>query len=247
MRERLILALALMLLSGLTYFAAWLLFNDAGYIKKQVIYHLAFLPIHALVISLILEEMISYREKRSRRRRLNIFLGLFFRQMGLEVYVLMIGLMENYDELDDMITVQPGWNHRQFKAARDSLRRLKLRPKADANALRYLLDGLLKREENIMEMIRNPNLWEFEGLYRTLVALFHLIEEAHYRGEVDKMGEGVLRHMAEDVCAAAILLTGLWLEYLEFLKSQHPVLFGFQVGLHSSLQPMVLEPDWEKE
>jgi hypothetical protein len=56
----------------------------------------------------------------------------------------------------------------------------------------------------------------------------------------------VRRHLARDVGKALTMLLGLWLHYLEFLKRDHPVLFSFQAGVHNTVQPLMLEDEWEE-
>ena len=243
--EKTALAGGLIGLSTFLYFGVYLIDNDFTYIRKYVFYHVAFLPIHALILGLILEEILAYREKQSLHRKLNMFLGIFFRQMGVEFYIKLIELVANRDELNDIITVHPDWGHRQFKAARRALSAFQAKANPDPAALKEMFAVLATREREIMRMTRNPNLWEFERLYRCLVSLFHLLEENRFHGNLEEASPTALEHLAEDSANALILLLGLWLEYLEFLKAQHPVLFGFQVGVHSTVQPILLDSVWD--
>ena len=246
LREKSLVAAALVLLSAVLYGIIYLIHRDASYIGKYVTYHIAFLPLHALVLGLIFEEILNLREKNSRQRKLNIFLGIFFRQMGVEFASIMFGLLENRGELDKLIMAQPAWKRRDFRSARSELAQFKPRVKADPRVLAQLLELLEAREKDILEMTRNPNLWEFELLYRTLVGFFHLIEESRYRGTLDEMSGPAREHLANDAGNTLVMLLRLWLEYLEFLKKQHPVLFEFQVGVHNTVQPLMLEPEWGK-
>ena len=244
--EKILVAAALVLLSSALYGLVYLIHGDAGYIGKYVTYHLAFLPLHALVLGLILEEILNLREKNNRQRKLNIFLGIFFRQMGVEFTAITFELLNNRSELDKLIMAQPSWKRRDFRNARYELDQFKPGLKDDPRVLSQLMTFLREREQDILEMTRNPNLWEFERLYRTLVGLFHLIEESHFRGALEKMSRASREHLAKDAGNTLLMLLSLWLEYLEFLKKQHPVLFEFQVGVHNTLQPLMLEPEWGK-
>ncbi len=234
------IALGLLAISALFYVGFWLYTGELAYISKYFYIHLAFLPIHALVLGLILDELIQMREKIERRKRLNMFLGIFFRQMGLDFMLNMLLLVENRDALEERLLVDKSWKGRHFAHARRDLAHLKLVMRPDRAELANLLDLLASREEDIIEMTRNPLMLEFESLYRCLLALFHLIEETHFRGPVDSLNEGAVRHLASDAGKALVRLSSLWLAYLEHLKGEHPVLFGFQVGLHNTIQPVML-------
>lgn len=234
------IALGLLAISAVFYIGFWLYTGDLSYISKYFYIHLAFLPIHALVLGLILDELIQAREKIERRKRLNMFLGIFFRQMGLDIMLNMLLLVDNRDELEERLLVDKSWRARHFRHARRDLAHLRLSMRPDRAELANLLDLLSGREQDIIEMTRNPLMLEFESLYRCLLALFHLIEETHFRGPVDGLTEGAVKHLASDAGKALIRLSSLWLAYLEHLKGEHPVLFGFQVGLHNTIQPVML-------
>jgi hypothetical protein len=244
--EKLLIALALVCLSLLIYGLAFLLFGDLALIQKYFLLHLGFLPIHALVLTIIFEELLNFREKTSRRRRLNVFLGVFFRQMGAEIYVRMAALLENREELDRLTLVQPHWTGRDFRRARQQLGQFQPVLRADPAALSGLLDYLVEHEREVVEMTRNPHLWEFENFYRTIVALFHLIEEANLHRDLTSLSPWVLRTLSADTGQAMLMLLKLWLAYLEFLKHEHPVLFRFKMGVHNTVRPLLVEEPWEE-
>jgi hypothetical protein len=244
--EKALIGIGLVALSSFLYFFVFLILGDFSYIKKYVLVHFAFLPIHALALSVILEELLSFREKRLLRRKLNMFLGIFFRQMGIDFYVTLADLAENREELEDITTVEPDWTPRRFREARRKLALYHVKMKAEASSLQKVFEQLRAKEDEIVAMTRNPNLWEYEDLYRCLVALFHLIEESHFHGKLESQSAGVLNHLAEDVGKTLLRLLGLWLQYLEFLKESHPVLFRYQMGMHNMVQPVIMEADWDK-
>lgn len=234
------IALGLLAISGVFYVGFWLYTGELAYISKYFYIHLAFLPIHALVLGLILDELIQAREKIERRKRLNMFLGIFFRQMGLDIMLNMLPLVDNRDDLEERLLVDKTWKARHFRLARRDLAHFSPKMRADREELANLLDLLAGREEDIIAMTRNPLMLEFESLYRCLLALFHLIEETQFRGPVEGLAEGAVKHLASDTGKALTRLSSLWLAYLEHLKGEHPVLFGFQVGLHNTIQPVML-------
>lgn len=240
------IAVGLLAISGLFFLGFWLYTGELAYISKYFYIHLAFLPIHALVLGLILDELIQLREKIERRKRLNMFLGIFFRQMGIDIMLNLLNLVKNRDEMEEHMLVDKGWNARRFARARRELAGFKLRIEPNARMLAALMEVLASREDEIIAMTRNPLMLEFESLHHCLLSLFHLIEESHFRGPVEKLKPEVLGHLAQDAGKSLINLAGLWVAYLEHLKDEHPVLFGFQVGLHNSIQPMELDENGDE-
>jgi hypothetical protein len=241
--EKGIMGLSLLFISGLLYLLDFYILGKWEHIREHFLLKLAFLPIHALVLGMIIEESLAFRDSLARRKKLNMFLGVFFRQMGVDIYVHMAALVNNRDALEKIITVHPQWKRRQFKEARQRLGAFKLEMNQDPKAIRRVFNLLMDKEKDIIDLTRNTNLWEYENLYRVLLALFHLIEETRFRGEIDALPEGALRHLSDDIGNSLLLLLELWLGYLEFLKGEHPVLFGFQMGVHNTVHPVGLDRD----
>lgn len=244
--EKFAIAAGLIGLSSILYAMDYVIIGDFTGVTKYIAHHIAFLPIHALVLGILIEEILVWREKREQKRKLNMFLGIFFRQMGVDFYVAMAALVKNREELDKLIVVDKSWDHKRFKKAQFAINNFPFDMDSDAAKLENIFSILHERETEIMDMTRNPNLWEFEELYRALVALFHLIEESRFRGKERRLLPGVRQHLAQDVGKALKMLLGLWLHYLEFLKANHPVLFSFQAGVHNTVEPLMLDENWEK-
>lgn len=52
--------------------------------------NLCFILINSLVVTLILERLIDYKAKQERREKLNMLIGLFFREVGYKLMYLII-------------------------------------------------------------------------------------------------------------------------------------------------------------
>ncbi len=60
----------------------YLVFQDAHHLFIFLIGDLAFIPIEVLVITLIIDQMLESREKKSRLEKLNMVIGVFFSRFG---------------------------------------------------------------------------------------------------------------------------------------------------------------------
>ncbi len=242
--DKALIAAGLVALSCVLYFIHFLVFgshHDAGYYGEKIFSHIAFLPIHALVLGIIIEGMISFRENLSRRKKLNMFLGIFFRQLGAEFLALANNVCANRPDLEAITLVHKDWTHKDFNRAKTQLMSFKPKMNADLQNLMRILDMLKTHENDILTMTRNPLVLDFEDLYNGLLSLLHLIEEIHFRGIYQNMTKGEMQHLAKDVGKALIKLNHLWLTYMEHLKAEHPVLFHCQVGVCSPLGPRLIE------
>ncbi len=240
-KDLLPIALALVALSVAMYFAHWLIYRDLKYLTSYFFLHLSFLPIHALVLGLIIEQMVSHHAKQDLRRKLNLFLGVFFRQMGMEFLLQIVTMLANRQEFDALITVQENWDKRQFRRARQAVERFQPRMEATADDIIALMELLESREAEITSMTRNPLLLEFELLHPTLMSLFHLIEEMHFRQPLHRLTPEEVNHLARDAGKSLRHLAQLWLRYMEYLKATHPDLFQCRVGVCTMIQPFLLE------
>jgi hypothetical protein len=244
--EKAVIALGLLGLSLLLYGVNFWLFGDLDLMRKYFMLHLAFLPVHALVLTVILEELLNFRERISRLRRLDTYLGVFFRRMGIDLYLRLVVLLDNREELEDIILVQPGWNHRDFRNAHRRLARFQPRMRPDPQGMRALLDFLVANDNEILEMTRNPYLWEYDNFYRMVVAFFHFLEQTRFRDEPALASPWLLGHLAEEAGRTLLMLMHIWLGYLEQLKKDHPALFRSQLGVHNTVIPILLDEEWEE-
>ncbi len=236
--EKILVALGLIALAALLYLIKIFL---VGPQYSYFLTHLAFLPIHALVIGVIIEGLLNFRERAQRQKKMNVFVGIFFRQMGLDLLLKITPLVENWDDLESIILVDSSWRAARFRRARAEISSFMPRMNADISQMANFFTMLHQKETDIIQMTRNPHLLDFESFYRTLLSLFHLIEESHIRGPVSGWAPATLLHLGSDLAKTLRLMLRLWLHYLEFLKSENPVLFSFRVGLHNVMQPMGLE------
>lgn len=238
--EKGLIALGLIVMSLAVAAVHYAFFGDLKYIKSYFLLHLAFLPLHALVLVMAVEALLAMRERADRKRKLSILLGVFFRQIGIELYSIMASMIDNRDEFDDLITVEPGWKRRQFAHARAALTKTKFWIKADKDQLKSLVKTLLDKEDDIVQMTRNPHLLEFPSLHQALMRLFHLIEELHFHRTWDNMSDQAYDHLANDVSKALQSMAVLWMDYLAYLKADHPILFDHQTGIHNVIDPNLM-------
>ena len=67
-----IFGIILIALSATVYFIHYLIFRDALYILSYIITDIAFVFIEVLLVTLVLHELLAYREKKSMLKKLNM-------------------------------------------------------------------------------------------------------------------------------------------------------------------------------
>lgn len=76
------LGLLLISVSALVYYAHYLIFRDIHHIFIYLIGDIAFVFIEVLMVTLILHQLLAYREKQVLLKKLNMVIGAFFSEVG---------------------------------------------------------------------------------------------------------------------------------------------------------------------
>ena len=75
---RIFLGILLIILSAVVYFLHWVIFRDPHHIFIYMVGDLAFLPLEVLIVVLLIERILSRREKQTMLQKLNMVIGAFF-------------------------------------------------------------------------------------------------------------------------------------------------------------------------
>ena len=79
------LALVLVSISVLVYGLKYLILGQAEGTYTYIFNALGFLPINVMLVTLILNRLMSVRAKRERLEKLNMVIGTFFSEVGVEL------------------------------------------------------------------------------------------------------------------------------------------------------------------
>lgn len=80
-----LLGLSLIALSALVYFIHYFIFRDAHHIFIYLIGDIAFVFLEVLLVTLVLHQLLHYREKKAMLNKLNMVIGAFFNLFSLAV------------------------------------------------------------------------------------------------------------------------------------------------------------------
>jgi hypothetical protein len=216
----------LVLLSAALYWLHYLLFHDAHHIFIYLVGDIAFIPIEVLIVTVILHQILSVRERRAKLEKLNMIIGAFFVEMGTDL----LTFISNHDpELASIrreLLVKGDWTDRQF---REMDRRLRQRPyrviiqKMDLAQMKAML---VPKREFMLRLLENQNLLEHEDFTNLMWATFHLTEELMRRRQLSDLPASDYAHLALDVERMYGALVVRWLEYMKHLKENYPYLFS---------------------
>lgn len=226
------IALTLMALSGLTYFIHYIIFRDTHHIFIYMVGDLAFLPLEVFLVVIVIERILSRREKQAILHKLNMVVGAFFSEVGTELLQRLLGFFARDGEIPQQLNVNQDWTNRDFRKAIVFASALEGKPHCLDIDLEGLKTFLIEKRQFLLALLENPNLLEYESFTDLLWATFHLAEELEARPSMKNLPDTDLEHIAGDIKRMYGRLVAQWVSYVEHLKSSYPFLFSLVVRIH---------------
>jgi hypothetical protein len=226
LRWQIILALSLIFLSAIFYLIHYAIFRDAYHMFSYLLGDIAFVPIEVLLVTVIIHQVLSAREKNARMAKLNMVIGAFFSEVGTKLLTYFSDWDPRLDKIRADLVVTDNWSQKEFL---DVSKRLKTYNytvdihKADLNGLRRFLGVKL---DFLLRLLENPTLLEHESFTDLLWSVFHLAEELAARDSFSRLPQTDYEHIAGDIKRVYVLLVHQWLNYMEHLKDNFPYLFS---------------------
>lgn len=175
------------------------------------------------------EMLILKRETQSRRRKVNMVLGVFFSEVGYNLLVLFSNHNQTVDEVRQDLLVDSNWTMERFTAAQKIIKTHHLAVDIGGIALEPLRKLLNSKRDFIVNLLENPVLIEHENFSEALLVVFHLLDELSSRDQLSTLPESDIKHLAGDMNRAYKKLVEQWLTYLRHLKGQYPYIFSLSV------------------
>ena len=222
-------SLALVLASVALHLVHYVFFHNLRHLWLWGLTSLAFLPVSVLVVTMLVDRLLSLREKDLRLEKLNMLIGAFFSGVGTRLLALFCGWDPQVRSLRDQFGTAAAWEHLDPRAAQAALsaHAYEVLPHpADLAQAKELLDA---RIDLLLRLLENPSLLEHESFTELLRAVFHFAEELSYRRQLEGLPESDLRHLAGDATRCYGLLLREWVVYVGYLRIKYPYLFSLAV------------------
>jgi hypothetical protein len=226
------LALAFLVLSAVVYFVHYLIFRDIHHIFIYMVGDLAFLPLEVLLVVLIIERVLTHREKRDKLEKLNMVVGAFFTEVGNDLLNDLLKYFDNRSEIARRLNVNPEWTKRDFRRAAKYAYHLDVKFDCRKVDLKKLKGFLASKRAFLVTLLENPHLLEHDRFTDLLWAVTHLDEELEARTSLTNLPDADLEHLAGDIQRMYDHLASEWLDYVEHLKAKYPFLFSLILRTH---------------
>lgn len=222
------LGILLVVVSAILYAVHFMIFGDAHHIFIYLLGDIAFLPIEVLLVTIVVHQLLSVREKRIMLKKLNMVIGAFFSEVGTS-------LLRSFVAIDSASSPKcqaigaTAWGAMNLKELigifQECECRLEARP-ADLARLKVFLAG---ERGFLLALLENPNLLEHESFTNMLWAVFHLTEELEAREDFANLPASDVKHLEGDMKRAYTSLMIEWLYYMDHLRRDYPYLFSLAV------------------
>ncbi|MDG6257077.1 MAG: hypothetical protein QCH35_05700 [Methanomicrobiaceae archaeon] len=187
---------------------------------------LGFLPINVLLVTIVLNSLLSVRARREKLEKLSVVIGTFFSEVGTTLLTRFSDNDPGIDAIKGDLVVNNDWDAAEFAEVDAKLRNYHYTVDIQAIDLVKLRDFLKKKRDFLLRMLENPVMLEHESFTEVLRATFHLTEELERRTDLAQLPASDLEHLAGDVNRVYGLLVHQWLEYMAYMKRNYPYLFS---------------------
>jgi len=227
-----ILAAIFLALSGAIYLYHYLVFRDIHHILIFMVGDLAFLPIEVFLVVIVIERILTRREKQAIFQKLNMVVGAFYSEVGTELLARLLPCFETNEDIRTHLNVNQSWNHADFRKAAAYASALHGKPNCLNIDLESLRTYLVKKRSFLLRLLENPNLLEHDEFTGLLWATFHLTEELEGRPSMKGLPASDLEHLSGDIQRVYRHLAAEWVHYTEHLKIKYPFLFSLVARTH---------------
>jgi hypothetical protein len=193
---------------------------------------LAFLPLTVLIVGLVIERLISVREKRALVHKLNMVIGIFFSELGTPLLALLLPAMDSAAEIKSEFHLTTSWQKPDFVRAQRYAEKLDCPIDLGRIDRAQLTAELLEQRQFVLRLLENPNLMEHERFTDLLWAVHHLEEELEARVAMTELVPADEAHLEVDTRRAFKALLAEWALYAQHLKADYPYLFSLVVRTH---------------
>jgi len=228
------IALVFIAASAISYTVHYFIFHDVHHIFIYMIGDFGFLFIDVLLVLLIIERLLASREKKSILHKLNMVIGTFFSEVGMELLRRFSDFVENAEQLESEVLIDREWDKKRFAEAKAKAASFKYSIVFDAEKLEELRDFLKGKHAFLVRLLENPILLENQRFTDLLWAVFHLSEELNFRDSLQNLPIGDIAHLETDLRRTYSKIVSEWISYTEHLKGKYPFLFS----LASRINPL---------
>ena len=231
MNKRLYYLLMILLFSTLSvimYSIQTLLFHDPTNTIFYLFQDLAFVPVQALIATLLLNRFVDFIQRMQNRKKLHVIVSAFFSELGTAIVCMFSELNDNNKEFADQVDILKAAEtddaKKSDKELKNQINAFQFQINATPERLTAMSKLLIDKKSFMIGMLENSSLMEHDSFTDMLWAVFHVADELHNR-DLDHLSEADLDHLNEDILRAYRLLLLEWISTIRYLRTDYPYLY----------------------
>lgn len=223
------LGIVLIAISIGVYYLQITLFNDMHETFFLMFQDLAFLPIEVLLVTILVHGLLSWREKKAMLAKMNMLIGVFFSEVGIELAKRCFVFDDQAEVLKKILSVEADWDQKKYLYASKNLEHNISHITVREGDLEELKIFLCAKRNLLLALLANPSLLEHDSFTELMRAVYHLMEELEYRQELSHLPAADYAHLGVDLDRVYRLLGKEWLDYVHYLKKYYPYLYSLAI------------------
>jgi hypothetical protein len=221
-----LLGIVLIMLSALVYYVHFLIFRDARHIFIYLIGDIGFVFLEVFLVTLVIHNLLLYREKQALIKKMNMVIGAFFSEVGRVLIKFCVAFDREGCSVSNKLAVRSEWSMLEFSRLQKEVAGFDCQIDYKKGDFPGLKDFLVKKRNFLLGLLENQNLLEHESFTDLLWAVFHLTEELEGRLDLKNLSPKDYEHLSGDLKRAYRLLVMQWVSYMKHLKADYPYLFS---------------------
>lgn len=218
-------SIILLIISASFYWLLYINFKSSKDIEFSFLCNMAFLPIQVLLITLLLEGIQEYREKKNTLSKLNMIIGVFFSDFGIGLIKKLYNFDTNKEEIRKSLYISPDYKAGDFKKLSKALLNKSYNIDSTQGDLISLRNFLLDKKEFLTSLMSNSALLEHESFTDLVFAIFHLTDELSLMDKIKDKDQDYYNHLSKDMIRVYGSLCYHFILYAEHIKEQYPYLY----------------------
>lgn len=187
---------------------------------------LAFMPLQILLVTVIINELLSKREKRSILNKMNMVVGAYFSEVGNHLLNSLSKFDNKMDKINTLFTPETQWTKKFVLKFNKVIKEYNYELDIHKGDLIELRDFLNSKRAFIVGLLQNSKLLEHESFTDLLWAVTHLAEELDSRKDLEELPEKDAEHLTGDIKRAYMHSITEWICYMKHLKGEYPFIFS---------------------
>src|SRR4030067_2085354 len=149
---QILLGASLIVLSAFIYIIDYLIFKDARNIFFYLFQDIGFIPIQILIVTLIVDGLLSMREKKDKLKKMNMVIGAFFSEVGTDLLRLLSNFNIQFEKMRSELIITNEWNEKGFLNASRQFKNYQYEITSKNGYLEELKTFLLRKRDFLLQL-----------------------------------------------------------------------------------------------